>query len=199
MTTKVLEHTESPSPNTSDEYLIEQFVQGNQQVFDTLYHRYVKMVYNRVRYVTPEMDVEDVTQEVFIAMLRSLQSFRGEAKFSTWLRTLTNNKVAEYYRRRSRKNEDMQVDLEYAERSGDPSNTNSLEDRVTVRHALSRLPRPYREVLLLRYAEEMSFNEVADCLDKNLEAAKSLHRRALSALKEILDTNNEGTTKQQQT
>jgi RNA polymerase sigma-70 factor (ECF subfamily) len=187
MTTKVLEHTQPPSTNISDEYLIQQFVQGNQQVFDTLYHRYVKTVYNRVRYVTPEMDVEDVTQEVFIAMLRSLQSFRGEAKFSTWLRTLTNNKVAEYYRKRSRKKEDMQVDLEYAERSGDHSNDNSLEDRVTVRHALSKLPRPYREVILLRFAEEMSFNEIADYLNKNLEATKSLHRRAISALKEILD------------
>lgn len=149
------------------------------------------MVYNRVRYVTPEADVEDVTQEVFIAMLRSLPSFRGEAKFSTWLRTLTNNKVAEYYRRRSRKNEDKQVDLENAERSSDPSAANSLEDRVTIRHALSKLPRPYREVLLLRYAEDMSFNEVADCLDKNLEATKSLHRRAISALKEVLEVKNE--------
>jgi RNA polymerase sigma-70 factor (ECF subfamily) len=191
MTTKVLEHTESPPPDTSDEYLIEQFVLGNQQAFDTLYHRYIKMVYKRVQYVTPEMDVEDVTQEVFIAMLRSLQSFRGEAKFSTWLRTLTNNKVAEYYRRRFRKNEDRQVDLEYAERSGDPSNDNSLEDRVTIRHALNRIPKPYREVILLRYAEEMSFNEVADCLDKNLEATKSLHRRAISALKEVLEVKNE--------
>lgn len=191
MTTKVLEHTQSPSSDISDEYLIQQFVQGNQQAFDTLYNRYVKMVYNRVRYVTPETEVEDVTQEVFIAMLRYLPSFRGEAKLSTWLRTLTNNKVAEYYRKRSRKKDDMQVDLEYAERSGGQSNDNSLEDRVTVRHALSRLPRLYREVILLRFAEEMSFNEIADYLDKNLEATKSLYRRAISALKEILDINNE--------
>jgi RNA polymerase sigma-70 factor (ECF subfamily) len=191
MTTKILERTQPPPTNISDECLIQQVVKGNQQAFDTLYHRYVKAVYNRVRYVTPEMDVEDVTQEVFIAMLRSLPSFRGEAKFTTWLRTLTNNKVAEYYRKRSRKKDGMQVDLEQAEWSNDHNNDNSPEDRVTVRHALSRIPKPYREVILLRYVEEMSFNEIADYLNKNVEATKSLHRRAISALKEVLEVKNE--------
>jgi RNA polymerase sigma-70 factor (ECF subfamily) len=177
--------------DNSDEYLIQQFAQGDELAFDTLYHRYVKVVYNRVRYVTPEIDVEDVTQEVFIAVLHSLSSFRGEAKFSTWLRTLTNNKVAEYYRKRSRKKEAVQVDLEYAEQSSDHSNTSSLEDLITLQRALNELPKQYREVILLRFAEGMPFNEIADCLNKNLEATKSLHRRAISALKESLEVKNE--------
>ena len=100
MTTKIIERIQPPPANTNDEYLIEQFVQGDPKAFDSLYDRYVKVVYKRVRYVVPEMDVEDVTQEVFLAMLSSLSSFRGEAQFSTWLRTLTNNKVAEYYRKK---------------------------------------------------------------------------------------------------
>ena len=191
MTTKVLERIQPPSTNISDECLIQQVVKGNRQAWDALYHRYVKTVYTRVHYVIPEMDVEDVTQEVFIAMLRSLPSFRGEAKFSTWLRTLTNNKVAEYYRKRSRKNDAMQVDLEYAEWSSDNSNDNSMEDRVTVRHALSRIPKPYREIILLRYIEGMPFNEIADYLNKSVEATKSLHRRAISSLKEVLEVKNE--------
>ena len=102
--------------NVSDEHLIRQFVQGDLLAFDLLYYRHVKTVYNRVRFVVPESDVEDVTQEVFLAAVSSLPTFRGEAQFSTWLRSLTNHKVAEYYRRRSRKKETMQVDFEYAER-----------------------------------------------------------------------------------
>lgn len=191
MTTKVLERIQPPSTDISDECLIQQVVKGNREAWDALYLRHVKTVYTRVHYVIPEMDVEDVTQEVFIAMLRSLPSFRGEAKFSTWLRTLTNNKVAEYYRKRSRKNDAMQVDLEYAEWSSDNSNDNSMEDRVTVRHALSRIPKPYREIILLRYIEGMPFNEIADYLNKNVEATKSLHRRAISSLKEVLEVKNE--------
>jgi RNA polymerase sigma-70 factor (ECF subfamily) len=193
MTTKVIERTQPQPPplNISDEYLIQQFIQGNELAFNTLYHRYVKVVYNRVRYVTPETDVEDVTQEVFIAVLHSLPSFRGEAKFSTWLRTLTDNKVAENYRKRYRKKETMQVDLEYAEQSSDHSNVSFLEDLITIQHALNSLPKQYREVILLRFAEGMPFNEIADCLNKNLEATKSLHRRAIAALKETLDVKNE--------
>src|SRR3990170_4224317 len=116
-------------PNVSDEHLIQQFVQGDLIAFDSLYIRHVKTVYSRVRYTVPETDVEDVTQDVFCAAFRSLPTFRGEALFTTWLRTLTNHKVAEYYRRRSRKKETIQVDLIQAEEHSDQSNTSSLEDR----------------------------------------------------------------------
>jgi len=191
MTTNVVDRTQQPLPDMSDEYLIQQFMQGDEKAFDILYHRYVKKVYNRVRYLAPETDVEDVTQEVFIAVIRSLPSFRGEAKFSTWLRTLTNNKVNENFRKRSRKKETMQVDLEHAERSSDHSNASSLEDIIIVQHALNNIPKQYREIILLRFAEGMTFKEVAKSLNKNLESCKSLYRRAISALKEVLEVENE--------
>jgi len=191
MTTNVVDGTQQPFPDMSDEYLVQQFIQGDEKAFDILYHRYAKKVYNRVRYLTPETDVEDVTQEVFIAVIRSLSSFRGEAKFSTWLRTLINNKVNENFRKRSRKKETMQVDLEHAERSSDHSNASSLEDIITVQHALNNIPKQYREVILLRFAEEMTFKEVAENLNKNLESTKSLYRRAISALTEVLEVENE--------
>lgn len=191
MTTKVIERTPPSLSEMSDEHLVQQFVQGNTQAFDYLYDRYVKTVYDRVRYVTPETDVEDVTQEVFIALLGSLSSFRGEAKFSTWLRRLTKNKVAEYYRKRSRKKETMQVDLEHAEQKSDQSNASILEDRITLRHALNNIAEDYREVILLRYAEEMRFKEIAELLDQNPEATKSLYRRAMSALQKELEVEDE--------
>jgi RNA polymerase sigma-70 factor (ECF subfamily) len=134
-----------------------------------------------------DTDVEDVTQEVFFAALRSLHTFRGEARFSTWLRTLTNHKVAEYYRKRSRKKETMQIDLDHAEKQGDQSNSNQMEDRIALRRALLELPANYREVILLRFAEGMQFNEIARTLKQNPEATKSLFRRAMSALRKELD------------
>ena len=196
MTTNVIEHTESSYSNMSDEQLVQQIVQGNLQAFDLLYGRYVKLVYSRVRYTTPATDVEDVTQEIFIAMLDSLPSFRADAKFSTWLFTLTKNKVAENYRKRSRKKETMQVDLEYAdlepvEQSRDLRKTSTLDDRITIRHALNNIHRTYREVLLLRFANDMKLNEIAEYLDKGEEATKSLFRRAMSALKKELEVENE--------
>lgn len=174
-------------PDISDNLLIQQFVQGDLDAFEILYERYVRKVYNRVRYVVAETDVEDVTQEVFFAALKSLHTFRGEARFSTWLRTLTNHKVAEYYRKRSRKKETMQIDLSYAETRGDQSKASDLEDRITLRRALRELPQQYREVILLRFAEGMQFNEIARTLKQNPEATKSLFRRAMAALRDTLE------------
>lgn len=195
MTTKVLGSTQSSTSELSDEYLIQLFLEGDKQAFDVLYYRYATKVYNRVRYVIPVMDVEDVTQEIFVAMLGSLSSFRGDALFSTWLRTLTKNKIAEYYRKQSRKKETMQVDLKYAEQQSDQSNASILEDQITLQRALNNISEPYREVILLRFAESMRFKEIAECLNQNPEATKSLFRRAMSALKNELDVKHERTTK----
>lgn len=177
--------------SVSDEHLIEQFVQGDLLAFESLYHRHVKVVYSRVRYTVPESDVEDVTQEVFVAAFGSLQNFRGEAQFTTWLRKLTRNKVAEYYRRRSRKKETMQVDLVQAENQSDLNSARSMEERISIQSALIALPDPYREVILLRFAEDMPFNEIAAYFNKKPEAVKSLYRRAMTAFIAKLDAKDE--------
>lgn len=175
----------------SDEELIQQFMQGDLNAFDSLYYRHIKSVFKRVRYVIPETDVEDVTQEVFIAALHSLPSFRGDALFSTWLRTLTNHKVTEFYRKRSRKKETMQVDLDHAERQGDQNDASKFEDQIALRRALLNLPEQYREVILLRFADGMKFIEIAGLQNQNPEATKSLYRRAISALRKKLDVNDD--------
>jgi RNA polymerase sigma-70 factor (ECF subfamily) len=178
-------------PNVSDKYLIQQIAQGDLTAFDFLYKRHIRVVYNRVRYLVPETDVEDVTQDVFLAAFCSLGSFRGEAQFSTWLRTLTNHKVAEYYRRRNRKKETMQVDLDHAERQSDQNRASAQEDRIALQSALNNLSSQHREVILLRFAEGMQFNEIAKQLKKKTEATKSLFRRAMAALREELETEDE--------
>jgi RNA polymerase sigma-70 factor (ECF subfamily) len=141
------------------------------------------------------MDVEDVTQDVFLAVLCSLPNFRGEAQFTTWLRSLTDHKVAEYYRRRFRKIETMQVDFIHAEECSDESSMSSLDDRIVFQAALNILPKQYCEVIILRFAEEMPFNEIACQIKKNPEATKSLFRRAISALRGKIDAKDEQISK----
>ncbi len=172
---------------TSDETLIQQFKSGNQEAFNLLYQRYINNVYKRVRYVVPESEVEDVTQEVFIAALKSLHSFRGDAQFGTWLRTLTNHKVAEFYRKRSRKQEPRIAPLEDAFGYLEGSTSRMMEERIYIQKALSQLPENYQEVILLRFAEALQFNEIAELTHQNIEATKSLFRRAIAALRNQLD------------
>ncbi len=171
----------------NDDILIQQFKNGQVDAFNTLYERYLPNVYKRVRYIIPQQDVEDVTQDVFIAAFKSLASFRGESQFSTWLRTLTNHKVAEYYRRRNRKKEINPVSLHEAMGVGDGRSAGLLEEQISIKNALQDLPENYREVLILRFAEDMQFNEIAKVMGQNMEAVKSLFRRALAALRNQLE------------
>ncbi len=178
---------------SNDEALIEKAKAGDLNAFDCIYHRYLPLVYKRVRFVIPEQDIEDVTQEIFVAVIKSLPNFRGEALFSTWLRALTNRKVAEFYRTRSRKRENMQVSLEDLGPTHQPAtNTRrTLEDRIALRNALRQISERHREIILLRFAEGMQFDQIAEVMQLNTEAAKSLFRRAMSALKEKLDCRDD--------
>jgi RNA polymerase sigma-70 factor (ECF subfamily) len=171
----------------NDELLIQKFKDGNSDAFNTLYQRHLASVYNRVRYLIPEVDVEDVTQEVFIAVVKSLHSFRGEAQFGTWLRTLTNHKVAEYYRKRNRKREAPEAPLSEPAIAGEDGRLRMTEERVVLRKALSQISESHREVILLRFAEGLQFKDIAKMTGQNLEATKSLFRRAMSALRSQLD------------
>jgi RNA polymerase sigma-70 factor (ECF subfamily) len=179
----------------SDEELVRLAQQGSLEAFTGLYKRYLPTVYNRVRYVVPEQDVEDVTQEVFIALIKSLKSFKGEAQFGTWLRTLTNRRVADYYRKREQGQVQLDVDLSEVAPGLSPqlrvaSQTGALDDRMILREALRALPEHYQEIILFRFAEGLPFNEIACQRGQSLEATKSLFRRAIAALRNQVEARN---------
>jgi RNA polymerase sigma-70 factor (ECF subfamily) len=180
------------APGTSsDEKLVQSAQQGILEAFNTLYERYLPAVYNRVCYIVPEQDAEDVTQEIFIAMMKSLKSFRGESRFSTWLRTLTNRQIADYYRRRSpmeahsKLEEDSHLNPNASYSTTNPG-TGSMDEMIMVRQAMQKLPENYREIILLRFADGLQFNEIAEQQGQSLEATKSLFRRAILALNKQL-------------
>jgi RNA polymerase sigma-70 factor (ECF subfamily) len=171
----------------SDEELIRQAQQGSLEAFTTLYDRYLPVVYKWVRYVVQAQDVEDITQEVFISLLKSLKGFKGNSRFSTWLRTLTKRRVADYYR--SRGDVEANLDLSDAEalhtkQTPDNMTTMVVDDRVILRRALKDLPEHYRDILIFRFGEGLQFSEIASQTGQSLEATKSLFRRALVALRQ---------------
>ena len=180
--------------NPSDEHLVRRVQSGDQEAFTLLYERYLPTVYNRVRFTIPECDVEDVTQEIFIAVMKSVCGFRGDARFSTWLYTLSRRQIADYYRRR--KPVDDPVELVQTEDGEDMDEfpitqaelgRDTLDDRIVLRQAMKNLPENYQEVLLLRFAEGMQFNEIAALQGVNIEATKSLFRRAVASLQRALE------------
>lgn len=169
-----IEDTSNP---ISDEELVRRTQGGDPAAFEILCDRHLPRVYNRLRTLLPLEDVEDVAQEVFIGAMRSIDRFKGQAKFRTWLNAIVRHKVADFYRQRNRQPEtvplegkgDLQVQMEGWER------------RAAVRIVMRRLPSHYQEILLLRFAEGLPFKEIADTLEISLDAAKSRYRRAVAA------------------
>jgi RNA polymerase sigma-70 factor (ECF subfamily) len=176
--------------NVSDEDLVEQFKQGSIDAFQALYRRYLPRVFKRVSYLLPAEEAEDVTQEIFIAVHRSLAGFRGDAQFSTWLWTLTHHKVAEFYRRHRRKQDPPLVPLAEAASQSENSSMEFVEERDLVQRALQQLPQRYREIILLRFVDELPFREIAESLGQGLDAVKSLYRRAIVAVAACLHNEN---------
>lgn len=176
----------------SEEDLIRAAQGGRLEAFTALYELYLPMVYNRVRYVIPVEDVDDVTQEIFIAVMRSLKTFRFQARFGTWLRTLVNRQVADYYRGRNPPEaaldrlSDAEPDRVLILKSHD--DIDGIDERIILRQAMLSLPEHYREIILLRFADGLQFDEVASLHGQSLEATKSLFRRAIAALqKQVSD------------
>jgi len=182
----------TPSPN--DEELARSAQQGKQDAFVILYERYFPNVLARVRFKVPQNDVEDVTQEIFIAVMKSLGSFKGQAKFSTWLWTITNRKIVDYYRsHKSRliEQDDYEEVVTRNSLKHTPSADNSQEDLAIVQHALGTLPQNYQDILLMRFVDEMPFNEIALHNKQSLEATKSLFRRSVAALSKRMEGDHE--------
>jgi RNA polymerase sigma-70 factor (ECF subfamily) len=168
-----------------DETLVDQVQSGEWEAFEVLYQRYLPRVYNRLRALMPQEDVEDLTQEVFLAVVRSLSSFEKASTFSTWLYAIINHKVSDYYRRRGRREDMERLFYEQEARlSRDPQP--KAEDRAVVRQVLLRLPEQYRDAILLRFAEGLAFKDIAKSLGLSLEATKSLYRRAITAARKEL-------------
>jgi RNA polymerase sigma factor (sigma-70 family) len=178
----------------SDEELVRSSQTGAQDAFVLLYERYFQNVFARVRFKIPEGDVEDVTQEIFIAVLKSLKSFKAESKFRTWMWTITNRKIADYYR--SHKvgvvEQNDYEELVNHDLSNHTASTDKRQDDLrTIQTALSDLPQNYQDILLMRFVDEMPFNEIAIENRQSLEATKSLFRRSLAALTKKLEGDNE--------
>lgn len=173
---------------STDEDLARRAQQGDRDAFLALYDRYVDRVYRRVNSRIPPQYAEDVTQDVFMAVLRSIQHFEHQARFSTWLYTIVNRQIADFYRRRNWHADSGAVSLaEVEERSLEVMAEHERSDeRALLQRIFVALPEHYQEVILMRFADGLTFNEIAEARGQSLEAVKSLYRRAIQAIRDAI-------------
>jgi RNA polymerase sigma-70 factor (ECF subfamily) len=176
-------NTAGTGERLSDLELVERIKNGDRESLDILVKAYLPKVYNRVLSLVPESDAEDVTQEIFLSLVDSIDSFRGRSAFSTWFHRITMNKVADYHRKSSRRKEQLKEND--VPRAIDP--WKGTDDELIVKEVLVELPDKYREVLLLKFSEGLSFGEIAEQLNLTYEATRSRYRRAIVMVRERLE------------
>ena len=162
---------------------------GDREAFGALVEQYRDNVYRLAyRMCGNAYDADEAAQEAFVAAWRALPNFRGDAKFSTWLYRLTTNAAIDVMRREKRHQTvgDGEM-IEVADDADSPQETvERTEQQEAVQKALATLSEEYREVLLLRYMEEMDYAEIAEVLQLPSGTVKSRINRAKAALKAAL-------------
>ena len=181
----------------SDEELVERAKQGDRRAFRMLVDRHKRMVFNVAwRMLRNREDAEDAAQEAFLRAFRSMRTFRGQAKFSSWLVQIAVNICLSFV-------ESVHAKQTFVELLEEADGTDSYfidgemnpEDIVArkdfgerIRALVGTLPPRYLAVITLYYLEERSYQEVAEILEIPLGTVKThLHRAKECLRKSIME------------
>lgn len=168
--------------------LVRRASRGDAEAFRVLVETYQTQVYRLALRICGESGAEDAAQEAFLSAWRALPRFRGECQFSTWLYRLTANAAVDYLRREKKQRTDGDIaELDPMDDSPTPQERAEQSDtRQRVQAALAQLTREHREILLLRYMQELDYGEIAAALGISEGTVKSRISRAKGRLREIL-------------
>lgn len=175
----------------SDEELALSYVEGNNRAFDLLLSRNQSKLFSYILYVVRDRDTaEDIFQETFVKVITKLQERRytTSGKFSAWIMRIAHNAIMDWYREQKA---DRVIE---ANEENDLSNLGSndylLEANIEmefvnaqvlteVKQLMNLLPAPQREVVFMRYFQQLSFKEIAEATDVSINTALGRMRYAL--------------------
>lgn len=182
-----------------DAKFIEDLRRGDRAAFGQLIDSFQGRVFNTcLNFVYNAEDAEDLAQEVFLEVFRSIRKFKGESKLSTWIYRISVSKSLEHIRKHKRKKRDGQVfSITALQESGfDPRGSEldhpgvALENKERAKAlfaAIAQLPDKQRTAFTLNKVEGRPYQEVADIMELSLSSIESLIFRARKALKKILE------------
>lgn len=164
-------------------------LQGSHEAFARLVERYATPVYNlALRLLGSSAEAEDATQEILVRAYTRLASYDPSYKFSTWLFSIANNHCIDLLRRRRAQVVDLD-EVAYSLPSGAPGPERQAldqEQRAAVARAVNRLPVAYRQVTVLRYYLDLSYEEIAQVTGLPVSTIKTRLHRARRQLESLL-------------
>jgi len=175
-----------------DEELIHEIRKGSRAAMEVLVKRHYHSIFTYVyRKMGDYHTAYDLTQEVFVKMMKSLGSYRDNGKFSHWLLKIAVNHCMDYFRGREFKQQNRESELtEEALPASEHQNVwNIFYKRLQndqVRQAVLRLPEQQRDAVILNYYNGLKIREVAELTGTNESTVKSRIRLGIAKLKEII-------------
>ena len=176
--------------------LICNYLNGDKSYFDSLVDVYLKTIFNFTYRITGnEKDAEDITQEIFLKVWKNIKKFNIEKSFKTWIFSIAKNTCIDYLR----KSKDIPMSIFNDEDGGnfiqdnleseEPSSEEKIilkENKKMIDETLKELSIIQREIIVMKYVNELSLSEVADIMNMSKDTVKSHHRRALLKMRDSL-------------
>lgn len=162
----------------NEKEIVKEIIAGKKELYALLVKEYQENVYNLVYKMIGNIeDAKDLTQETFIKAYLYLKSYNPNFKFPNWLYKIATNLCRNY---KSKHFFEENLSATYVNKNG----VNLL--KYEIYQAISKLPKEYKEIIILRHIQELSYEEIGDVLNISLGTVKSRLYRAREALKEIL-------------
>jgi RNA polymerase sigma-70 factor (ECF subfamily) len=179
----------------ADSDLIERAVAGQSDCFDELVKRYHKPIASFIfRMIGNRETALDLTQEVFIKVYGSLERYKPEFKFSTWIYKIASNTAIDHLRKSAVStaplylvNDEEEFELPIPSRTLSPERALERRERAAqIEEVVSQLPPRYRELIVLRHVSELGYEEIADVTGLPLGTVKNRIFRAREAMRKHL-------------
>lgn len=172
---------------SEEQHLIQEFKNGNDKAFNRLVILYQEKIYWIVRRMIPDHDdANDITQNVFIKAYQSLKQFKGDSSFYTWIyRIAINLSLNEIRRRKIRKTFSIEQDESIQLISKDDLPFEALakkEQQQVIQKAIDTLPEKQKKVFVLRYYEELPYEEIAKILQTSVGGLKANYFHAVKKI-----------------
>ncbi|GKX32245.1 RNA polymerase sigma factor [Vallitalea longa] len=172
----------------TDEKLIKNIISGDEEALNLLVKKYYNLVYGFVyRKMGDYHKSYDITQEIFIKVIKSIKKYKHKKNFINWLLKIAVNHCNDYYRS-SKNKEDVSIDNFYDITSSSNPYEEVLNktDSEIIRKLVLSLPDYQRDVIILRFYNDLKFKEIAFITKSSESTAKSRYRQGINRLKLLI-------------
>ena len=169
-----------------EKILIRKAQQGDMAALNELIAPYIKPAYNiALKYLKNHSDAQDVSQDAFVKVMKSIKSFKGNSSFSTWLYRIVINLCHDFYAD-CKKDADVVNKLTVGFQESDEEQNKLKEKRNVISEILQKMDEDKRKLIILRDVEGFKYDEIAEILEIPIGSVKSGISRARESFKQIV-------------